>query len=256
MNQLNHPRELMIEQAAHNLRRNLPIFIEQPAHKMHACIVGGAPSLTETLPALRFHASRGHLIFALNGTHDWLVERGLAPNVHVLLDAREKNLEFVRKPRPDVTYFVASQCHPSVFDALSGFDVLMWSAHLPGMQEIADASDKPVILVGGGSTVGLKAMMLAYLWGFRSISMFGMDGCYREDKHHAYAQPMNDGERRFAMASHGQRYTVSEWMRQQAQDFQNDARLLIEQGVTLKAYGSGLLPMLLGEIQKGARHAA
>ena len=58
---------------------------------------------------------------------------------------------------------------------------------------IARFTDKPVHLIGGGTTVGLLAMSLAFLRGFRKIHLYGFDSCYRGDEHHAYAQNLNDG---------------------------------------------------------------
>lgn len=252
---LNTPAEIMVAQAAHNLNRDLPLFIEQAEHKARICIVGGAPSLKDTLPALRFLKDRGALVCATNNTHDWLIERGLVPDLHVMLDARRGNAAFVRYPRPDVTYMIAAQCHPDVFDALNGMDVITWVADVPGMREMAARIPKPIGLVGGGSTVTLKAMALFYLWGFRSFALFGMDSCYQRDEHHAYPQPMNDAEARIDTLYAGKRFVCAPWMQAQAEDFEHDARELIARGCWLKAYGSGLIQTILHELNR-RQHAA
>lgn len=257
MNQpLNTPAEVMVEQARKNLARDLPVFIEQPAHDGKVCIVGGAPSLADTLPALRFHMEHGAVLLALNNTHDWLIERGIVPDMHVMLDARDKNAEFVRNPRKGLLYLMAAQCHPDVFEALKGMDTMIWVADVPGMRELAETVEKPLGLVGGGSTVGLKAMALAYLWGFRQMHLFGLDSCYREGKHHAYPQSLNDNETRLDTVFHGRKFVCSPWMVAQAEDFDHDARQLIAQGVSLKAHGQGLLQTILSAINQEQRHVA
>lgn len=255
MQPLNTPAEVMVAQAQTNLERDLPVFIEQSAHKAKACIVGGAPSLADTLHKLRFLKDMGAMVLALNNTHDWLIGRGLVPDLHVILDARPENVEFVRKPHKGVTYLIAAQCHPSVFEALSGHEVIVWVADVPGMRELAAKVSKPIGLIGGGSTVGLKAMMLAYLWGFRRIELFGMDSCYRNDAHHAYAQPLNDKEKRIDTVIHGQRFTCSPWMLAQADDFQADAENLTEHGVAIKTHGQGLIQTLNDHLER-KQHAA
>lgn len=256
MNQpLNTPAEVMVAQATENLLRDLPVFIEQEAHKAKVCIVGGGPSLADTLPALRFQKDRGALVMALNGTHDWLIERGIVPDMHVMLDARKENVEFVSKPNKAVTYLIAAQCHPRVFDALSASDVLVWVADVPGMRELADRVHKPLGLVGGGSTVGLKAMALAYLWGFRSIALFGMDSCYRSDAHHAYPQALNDGESRVDVLYGGKRFSCATWMHAQAEEFEHDLQQLLELGCAVKTFGTGLIQTINDEIQR-RNHAA
>lgn len=252
---LNTPAEVMVAQAERNLARDLPLFIEQPAHDGKVCIVGGAPSLKDTLPALHFHKGRGALVVALNNTHDWLAERGIEPDMHVMLDARAKSADFVRNPRKGVTYLIAAQCHPDVFDALAGHEVIVWVADVPGMRELAQRTPKPVGLVGGGSTVGLKAMALMHLWGFRWQGLFGMDSCYRQDAHHAYPQALNDNESRVETIYGGRRYTCAPWMVAQAEDFEHDARELQAKGATLKAYGTGLIQSILNDVTRG-QHAA
>lgn len=256
MQPLNTAPEIMVAQAERNLARDLPVFVEHPAHGGRVCIVGGSPSLADTLPKLRYQRDRGGIVVALNNTHDWLIERGLVPDIHVMLDARRENAEFVRRPRNGVTYLIAAQCHPDVLDALAGQEVIVWVADVPGMRELADRTQKPLGLVGGGSTVGLKAMALMYLWGFREMALFGMDSCYREGRHHAYEQALNDGESRVETVVNGRRFTCSPWMIAQAEDFDHDARSYIARGVSIKAYGSGLIQTLLDSINKESEHAA
>lgn len=255
MQPLNTSPAVMVAQAAENLKRDLPLFLEQPAHHGRVAIVGGAPSLKDTLPELQRERARGAVIVALNNTHDWLIDRGIVPSLHVMLDARRENADFLRRPRKAVTYLIAAQCHPDVFDALKGHEVITWVADVPGMRELADACGKPVTLIGGGSTVGLKAMMLFYLWGFRAHALFGMDSCYRDDAHHAYPQALNDRERRIECEVHGQRFSCAPWMLAQADDFRHDARNLMAHGVSIKAYGRGLLQTLLTELHQETTHA-
>jgi hypothetical protein len=249
MNPLNTPAEVMVEQAERNLARDLDLFVEIGPHKGKACIVGGSPSLKDTLTKLRFLKDRGAVIVALNNTHDWLIERGIVPGLHVMLDARPENVEFVRKPHGDVTYLIAAQCHPEVFEALKGHKVITWVADVPGMRELADRTDKPVTLIGGGSTVGLKAMMLLHLWGFRSLHLFGMDSCYRDKEHHAYPQSLNDNEAVYETTIDGRKFFCAKWMVAQAEDFDTDARNLMQRGTAITAYGDGLLRFILNHLE-------
>jgi hypothetical protein len=242
---LNTPAEVMVYQAAENLKRDLPLFIEQGPHDGKLCIVGGSPSIKETLPKLREMKKRGAIVAAMNNTHDWLIERGLIPDLHVMLDARQKNADFVRNPHKDVTYLIAAQCHPDVLDALKGHEVVLWVADVTGMRELVSNVEKPVGLIGGGSTVGLKTMMLGFMWGFRSFHLFGMDSCYRDDKHHAYPQSLNDNETKVTSVIHGRRFVCSPWMVAQAEDFHDQAAQLMELGCRIKAYGDGLLQTIL-----------
>lgn len=126
--ELNTPMDVMIEQSIANLKRGLPQFFERDAHLVEALIVGGGPSLADTLTNLRLRKSRGGVIYALNGTHDWLIKRGIVPDFHVLLDARPDNVCFVQNPHKGVVYLVSAQCHPSIYEALEGYKVVQWIA--------------------------------------------------------------------------------------------------------------------------------
>lgn len=250
---LNTPAETMIEQAEQNLNRDLPLLAELEEHNGTALIVGGGPSLAESLGRLRFHKDRGGVIFALNATHDWLIERGIVPDFHVLLDARKDNAQFVSKPHKDVTYLIASQCHPDVFEALDGYSVVMWTAcfesHEREMEFGRKFPGKPIMMVGGGATVGMKAMYLAYLWGFRKIHMFGMDSSYRGEDNHAYKQTLNDKESRMPIHAAGRDFVCAPWMAKQAMEFQGQYRQLSGLGCLVKVHGDGLIPWIAKQLE-------
>lgn len=253
---LNTPPEVIRQQVEANLARDLPLFVGQPAHRGCALIVGGGPSLTDMLPGLRFHHRRKGIIFALNGAHDWLMERGIVPDFHVLLDARQENVRFVQKPHKAVTYLIASQCHPEVFEALKGQNVIQWNACLPNPdydREIAEAfKHKPVMMVGGGSTVGLKTINLTYLWGFRKIHLYGFDSSYRDGKNHAYRQDINDAESLVEVTESGKTFTCAPWMARQAGEFQGQLVQLQGLGVSIHVHGDGLIPWISNHMEKAA----
>jgi len=235
---------VILAHADANLKRRLPMFIESRAREGRALIVGGGRSLRPLLPTLQSKSSRG-MVWAVNGSHDWLIERGITPTVHVLLDARPSTADFVRRPQKGVFYLVASQCHPSVFDALEDYNVLQWSAYAEGMAEVAgNHPDKPICLIGGGETVGLKAMLLAYLSGFRRIELFGMDSSYTDGRGHAYEQPQNEGEKVEEVTICGKTFKASPWMKRQAFQFVEQRAMLEKLGCRVKAHGKGLLPWL------------
>lgn len=247
---LNTPPEVMCAQAEDALARGLPLFVGLEANAGTAMVVGGGPSLADTLQTLRFHRERGGHIFSLNNTHDWLIEHGIFPQFHVMLDARQENAGFVRNPHEGVTYLIAAQCHPDVFNALAGQDVVVWLAEVEGMTEVAQRhKDKPITLVGGGSTVGLKAMALAYLWGYRRIRCFGFDSSYRGNRNHAFPQPLNDGEETIDVLHAGKRFRCARWMARQAEDFQHQAPDLASKGVAIHVHGDGLIPWINQQLE-------
>lgn len=245
---LNTSMDVMIRQSQENMGRGLPMFEEIPPHDIEALIVGGGPSLKDTLTNLRFRKARGGVIYALNGTHDWLIERGIIPDFHVLLDARPDNVCFVQKPHKKVVYLVAAQCHSSIYEALRGFEVVQWVACTDTPENDAKmVGNRPVMIVGGGATVALKTMNLAFLAGHRKMSIFGMDSSYRDEANHAYPQPLNDAESRMTIHAAGKDFICAPWMAKQAIEFQAQARQLMGEGVRLTVHGDGLIPHIANQ---------
>lgn len=253
IDKLNNDRQVMLDQVRINIKRDLPWFDGGEPHHGAALLVGGGPSLKETITKLRHRRSQGGKIFALNGTHDWLIERGIIPDYHVLLDSRPENVTFVQRPHRKVKYLVSGFCHPSVFKALEGFNVTLWLNDMTGIMPIVqDIQDKPVCLVGGGATVGLKTMFLCYLSGYRKFHFYGFDSSYRDGDNHAYKQPLNDKESVMEIFCNGRSFMCAPWMAKQAEDWQKQARKLTQLGCELFVHGDGLIPFMAQQMAKAA----
>lgn len=241
---LNTPPSKMLENARHNWARGLPRFKETSAHGREMILVAGGPSLEDTLLNLRFESGD---VYALNGAHDYLIERKLTPDYMVLLDARLANVDFVKTPDRDVNYLISAVCDPSIFDALEGFNVTIWANEMSGMSHtLPDAK----VLVGGGATVGMKTMYLGYLAGYRSFKFFGFDSCYKDGENHAWRQPLNDGEEIVGVWTNGKKYDCAPWMAKQADEFLQQTRNLIGLGCHIEVFGDGLIPAIAKQLQE------
>lgn len=218
------------------LELGLPEMAEMQAHERHVAIVAGGPSINDTLPSIRALADNGCDVWAINGAHDWLLDRGVKPDAAWLIDGRPENVKFYRKPS-DCTYYIGSRCAPEVFAALAESDVVVWHDANSG-RFVPD--DK--LLVGGGTTMGVKALTAAWILGYRTIHAFGYDSCYKFTEHHGYRQEMNDGETVYDVTVDGVTYRASAWMLGQVKNFGMYAPQLAEQGCTIIVHGSGLLP--------------
>lgn len=214
--------------------------------KKHVCIVGGAPSLKDCLSGLKLRKRLGHTIWALNGTHDYLIENGIIPDASIIMDARPDNVKFLSKPHKRVEYMLASRVHPSLFDAVKGYNVTMWHSEDGGVQEYLEQNhqDKPWATVTGGGTVGLRAMVLAHILDFRFIHVYGMDSSYSEAENHAYRQTMNDGERVDDVFVGGKKFRSAPWMIRQVDCFQEHFKQLSTHGMKVSVHGEGLLPFV------------
>jgi len=223
-----------------NSRRDIPWIELQDAHEREVLIIGGGPSLIEDLNEIRERfeiGGKGGYILALNGSAKMISEQGMIPNSIVIIDARESNVKFTDQTTHK--FFLASQCDPSVFDNAVGatlfhIDIPDLGYYVPG--------DRPIQAIGGGSTVGLIAMSLAYTLGFRTMHLYGYDSSYADDAHHAYDQPENDDEHTFNAHVGGKTFRCAPWMVTQTNQFQNLAKQLIEMDCKIHVHGTGLLP--------------
>lgn len=206
-----------------------------------ALIVGGGPSLATDVWRIRGYQLSGAVVFATNNTYQFLKERGVTPDAHVMHDARLQNIEFV--PSEHTLKYYASQCHHEVLDA-AGDDLICWHPHSEtAISEIGD-DPKGTTMVSGGSTIGLNAISLAYILGHRSFMLFGFDSSYQDGAHHAYDQKLNDGELILEAQAHGYTFNCAPWMIQQAEQFVNLARTLIALGCEISVFGYGLIPTI------------
>jgi len=218
---LNLPHEEWLSNIRTNIKRHLPQVKPFLVQDVEVCLVGGGPSLEETLPELKELVENGCKIITVNGSHDWVVSKGLRPSAHVMIDGREWNSRFVKNPVKGCRYLIASQCHPSVFDALEGQDT--WIFHAVNYKGETEMLDEYYMghyhLIVGGSTVMLRAIHLVRMLGFKRMHIFGMDSCYLDDKHHAYDQPENDDYKVIPVVCAGKTFQCAAWQAAQAEDF-------------------------------------
>ena len=206
-------------------------FVERvEAHDGHAVIVAGGPSLASDLEAVRARHEHGQTIFAVNNTATYLTERGIEPDFCVLLDARQFNARFVG---PECTYLLATQCHPDVYAKATR--ALQYHAAMAGL-------DLPGARIAGGSTAGLKACVLAYLMGYRTLHLYGFDSSYSDGQNHAYAQPENSREATITVKWGNRSFVTASWMAVQADEFPGLMKQLVDGGATVTVAGSGLIP--------------
>ena len=141
-------------------------------------LCGSGPSL-----AAKLHELTGDVL-ACNGAIGFLLDRGIVPRHAMLWDAAPIVAEFA-VPHPDITYFVASRCHPSVFERLAGCKVVVW--HAGGDHNVDDfLSDRKIHepMLQGGTTAVTRGMYLAFALGYKDLHLFGADSCYTDGATH------------------------------------------------------------------------
>lgn len=228
-----------------NCKLDLPWFTPKPKNNKTLVIVGGSPSLRENLGVLRRHMKLGAHMMTLNGSMRYLRDVGISPDYHCQFDARPENAEFLENAPKDVTYLIGSMSHPSCFEKLKGRNTVVWHGGFDEKEQakiLKDYEYKPIVIVGGGNTVGLRALYLGYFMGYRKFVIFGMDSSFAEKDHHAYAQPLNDKDGRMDVWVLGKKYECAPWMYRQAMIFKEIYANLVKAGCSISVVGDGLIP--------------
>lgn len=242
-------RDQLISNVRHALTLPWPQLNEaKPAQEnQDVVIVDNGVSVAGCVSELQWQKKHGRAIWALGPAYQWLVEKGIEPDRHILLDPRANHRDFVPRTK-NVSLLYASQCHPDVFvkAAEMGAEVLVWHAKTEGIAEILEG--RPTALIGFGSTLALKAIGLAYILGFRNIYLFGYDSSFQDDKRQAFGISDDNQEKMVTVTVDHQRFSTSPFWAAQAKEFSEIMPVLMEKGCRFIVRGSGLLPTIAQKI--------
>lgn len=216
----------------------------EPETAGEAVIIAGGPSLKDNLLTIARLQARGAKLFALNNVPTYLAEREIYPEAHILLDALPSVLPFVDGFKGGERYY-ASQCDPAVLDA-AGTELILWNAYIEGMLEIIPNAKDPFI--GGGSTIGTRAMGLVHVLGYRKIHLFGMDSCYQNGASHCYDQPEYASS--IDVRFDGKSYKAPTQLLAQIEEFKFTARALMAFGCEIYVHGDGLLQDVAADMSR------
>lgn len=166
---------------AANVLRGLPALGKDRTPKGRVAIVGFGPSLKQTWPRLREFDT----IWTVSRAHDFLLERGITPTVHLDLDHRPHKATFISQPVPAVHYLLSTHIHPSYIDKLQAADITPQLFHV-GIDKTERLSPYyPVAKVRYDA--GVQAAEIAYQRGYREQHWFGIDyGREGEQTHAGY----------------------------------------------------------------------
>tara|TARA_R100000988_G_scaffold99475_1_gene68608 strand:+ start:795 stop:1637 length:843 start_codon:yes stop_codon:yes gene_type:complete len=243
---INETPENITRNIKSSINRDLPQVIphETQPDKV-VCLVAGGPSLSTTFGIIEEKKNNGVPIVALNGTYKYCFDRGVSPSAMIMLDSREFNKRFVEPTLDKCKYFIASQCHPSVFDKLSNNETYIW--HCAGDTDnehlLKEKYNDQYYPVMGGSTVTFRAIHLLRMLGFCKFELFGFDSCIM-DEHHAYSQPENDEEQEIEVVLGDRKFRCTVAHFQQAKEF---VQLVSTTGdhYELSVHGDGLISYII-----------
>jgi hypothetical protein len=181
-------------------------------------------------------------VMACNRAHDWLIAHGVVPKWTLFMDAAEVIADMVT-PRHDVTYLVASRCHPALFEKLEGYKVVVW--HCAGdeaaLRLLSEAFTQEAMepLVNGGTATVTRAMVLAVPMGYSDIHIFGADSSFRGEHTHLLKSLVPE-EAIEVMVDH-KHFKTTGWMCGQVEDIKILCPDLAKEGVRITFHGDGLM---------------
>lgn len=216
-----------------------PRLSMQPVSQETLQIACFGPSLRSTWEQLR---KDGHLM-TVSGAHDFLVYRGVTPNFHADSETRAHKAGMVT-PISGVRYLLASCCNPAIFERMQGFDISIWhrGASSDEDQEVLKTDSESATFICCGSTIGLDAIGIGIVLGYRKFEIHGMDCSFRQNwlgrvTQHAGVHP-NPGKILREVVVEEQKFITSPEMFSSAQEFMN---VVHESGCQFILHGDGML---------------
>jgi len=214
-----------------------------PAHDRVAALCGSGSSLKDT------RADIVGDIFALNGAANYLFERGLSIPYQVVLDPNHFIAEYYCEFAE--THLAASTA-PTAYFERSG-NVMLWQPDIKWVETALVDSPKEFTYIGGGISVGVYALALAYALGYRTIHCYGYDSSYSGDSYYASGRGVDDGQLLCTITHDGRDYPTNMNMKEQVTAFMYCAKLLIKEGAEIHVHGTGLLPDVFNSFYASGR---
>ena len=251
---------VILKNLRHNMKRTLPQLRLTPEREEELVILAGGASMLDYVDEIKERIDGGAKCMVMNGTHDWAASQGILRHFYSMIEMRPSGAQFVANPHPGIVYCISSACSPLVFDALKDIPSV-YMMHCAGMQSRTTTLNRYYYnripaWVEGGSTIGLRAPMLAWWLGFRKFHFYGLDSCIIDTRHHAYPQALNDDSALEIIKVGDREFFCQGWMGDQAIGFLNFIR---DRGdlFQLQVHGDGLIAYLMEYIpQRGMDQAA
>lgn len=211
-------------------------------------IVGYGPSLRHTWRDIPKYQN----IIATSAAYDFLLERGVTPEIYVAIDPERHTVDLLQRPQKETLFLMASSLHPEFWNKLAGHDVFLW--HLLDGEDSAFMSwvyanhpEGAGSFLAGGSTVGQRAMYVASCLGFRKFDVFGMDCSLSMDGSFHAGPHTAERQRRMSVEANGRQWLTTPQLYQSCMELQ---QFLNTVHVECTFHGTSLMSDIAREIQK------
>ena len=164
------------------IARGLPeAQIEEPHERVMALCAYGPSIANETD---RLKATTADIV-TVSGAHDVLRRNGVIPKMHMEADAHAHKAQMTSLAGPGTHYYLASRCHPDVFDNVcaKADKVTLWHLEHSAEENAKVMSVYPdAVFVQGSVSVAGRALCLGMVLGYREFHIYGMDCSFPWDE--------------------------------------------------------------------------
>jgi hypothetical protein len=245
-----HKRYRNIKNNIHAVKGRV-VYPEEPfAPVKPVSIVCYGPSLRDTWHQIH----PVNTIVSVSKAHDFLVNHGISPTIHVEFDCRAHKARHIQHASDKTLYYLASCVHPDVVKRAKHCPTYLWHADQRSEQDadVIRTVEPDARFIPGGSSVGLRAIELLYALGFRHFDIHGMDSSFIDDGRTQWAGPhfgTSKGKRDILETlCGGRRFYTSLAFATYATQFLQCRRFLHD--ATFNLYGDGLLQTMAQEDQR------
>src|ERR1700692_424273 len=181
-------RETCIPRLKYAAKQEIPHLPELLPHKGKMAIVGGGPSVSNYIEQIKqFRVNDLDNLMSINAAHNWLIEHGIIPRIHVIseFDVEDIPIALGGLPHRDVTYYLSSSCHTNLFRQFNGYKCVLWHPFMPmqGYQQAISRYFKNEFMVMSGFATFFKSLAIATILGFRDFELFGLDSSFEGSSH-------------------------------------------------------------------------
>lgn len=222
--------------------------------------VGAGPTMAQHLPAIRAQVEQPekYLVTCSNNTAKYLIENGIIPHVHWIIDPKPNKRADFDVTADGVDYWINLGCHPGVFDNLEAQGrkpkVFLACSNINGdssdirllKEKMVEHQIPRIMSLAGGRTAGLRAICLAEALGFRRIEYYGFDGCLTDGEVYAFEKSRKEAIIEVE-AEDGRKFMSTPMLSDQARAFLEWRTIIPWIDITI--HGDGFIRHML-ELQK------
>lgn len=220
-----------------NIRHDVPWLDQSPEHDCVAIICGAAPSLNDSLSLINEMQSENGVVFGCNSAAQVLSGNGISVDYQNIIEPHDIVLEkFCAAAK---THLIGSIAPPDLFRKAN--HPILWHPVLDFVQNRMIDSRRKFSYIGGGVSIGVYSLCLAYTMGFREIHVFGMDSSFKDGEFYANGDGLGIGYLLVDVEHNGKTYKTTYDMKQQVVAFIQFKYLLNEAGCKVFVHGDGLL---------------